>query len=157
MGDGGLPRSTLLSSSSELISHEVVRPPRLSLPASWPQRHQDVFITPRTQFPAQKQRVLNLLAQGHTEVYLHALGAAIPRAIHLALSVQSQIGPTLIQVRTHTDTVELTDEFEPIRGDASSTVTKTRPNSALHVRLSYLPPTSPPKVSVPPPAPCSSN
>lgn len=58
-------------------------------------------------------RVLNLLAQGHTEVYLHALGAAIPRAIHLALSVQSQIGPTLIQVRTHTDTVELTGTIKP--------------------------------------------
>ncbi|TRY68823.1 hypothetical protein TCAL_06187 [Tigriopus californicus] len=102
----------LMGDSSVSPSRDLDLPtgPRLArLPPAWPQRHQDVFITPRTHFPAQKQKVLDLLAQGHTEVFLHALGAAIPRAIHLALSVQSQVGPTLLQIRTQTDTVELTD------------------------------------------------
>ena len=58
-------------------------------------------------------RVHQLINSGESDVYLHALGAAIPRALNLALKVKKYYGEQ-VSLDTATNTVELTDDFERI-------------------------------------------
>ena len=89
---------------------------------------------PRTPFPAQLSRCHRLLDSGEPRLCLHALGAAIPRALSLALRLQKARGADNLDLDVFTDTVELTDDFEPVRGDAAA-LSRTRHNSAVHVKL----------------------
>lgn len=133
---------------------------RKRLPPSLPKRHSDVYVTNKTNFKAQLTRCERLINEGIVDsntandnkikkkdencekfvlVYLHALGAAIPRALNLALQLQRNYG-SRIQLDTATSTVELTDDFEPVSHDYSNsnpkeTVTHTRYNSAVHIKI----------------------
>jgi len=129
---------------------------RKRLPPTLPKRNSDVYVTNKTNFKAQLNRCQRLIDEGllisNTDniktkedicnkvvlVYLHALGAAIPRALNLALQLQRNYGPRVI-LDTATSTVELTDDFEPVSHDNSNskeTVTQTRYNSAVHIKIS---------------------
>ena len=84
-------------------------------------------------------RVHQLISSGENEVYLHALGAAIPRALNLALKVKKNYGDR-VTLDTATNTVELTDDFE--RVDESSTTggqSRTRLNSGVYVKINFAP------------------
>ena len=52
-------------------------------------------------------RCKKLIEQGENELFLHSLGAAIPRALNLALQIQKSFGVG-ITLETATSTVELT-------------------------------------------------
>jgi hypothetical protein len=52
-----------------------------------PGRLNDIFVTRATPFASQLERARTLLDQGASEVVVHAVGAAINRAICLALQV----------------------------------------------------------------------
>jgi len=105
---------------------------RRRLPPRLPRRNIDVYITPQTQFKAQLSRCERLLASGEPEILLHALGAAIPRALNLVNVLQKKF--PLLSADPRTSTLELTDNFEPHSLDVD-TETVTRFNSALHIRL----------------------
>lgn len=55
-------------------------------------------------------RCKKLIDQGENQLYLHSLGAAIPRALNLALQIQKSYGAA-ITLETATSTVELTGEI----------------------------------------------
>ena len=59
-------------------------------------------------------RCKKLIDQGDKELYLHSLGAAIPRALNLALSVQKAYGAA-ITLETATSTVELTGNLQVVK------------------------------------------
>ena len=133
---------------------------RKRLPPSLPRRNCDVYVTNKTQFKAQLDRCQRLIdeklntneSQGSTGdkelvpeqivlVYLHSLGAAIPRALNLALQLEKKYG-SQIQLENITSTVELTDDFEPIlpeNGGSRGSKTHTRYNSAVHIKISQCP------------------
>jgi len=132
---------------------------RKRLPPSLPKRSSDIYVTNKTHFKVQLNRCERLIDDGiavledttgsknkeatiekQALVYLHSLGAAIPRALNLALQLQRRYG-SRIQLDTTTSTVELTDDFEPIIFDAGNstgkeTITRSRYNSAVHVKIS---------------------
>jgi len=104
---------------------------RKRLPPRLPRRDVDVYVTRKTSYPAQLQRCQRLLDRGEPHIFLHALGAALAQASNLALRLKKD-NPELT-VETFTASVALTDDFEPVRGQADS---QQRHNSALHFKLS---------------------
>ena len=76
-------------------------------------------------------RCQKLIDGGESEVYLHALGAAIPRALNLALKVKKFYGEQ-VSLDTATSTVELTDDFQRI-----SNSNEQRYNSGVYIKLIY--------------------
>lgn len=106
---------------------------RKRLPKSLPRRKNDVYVNRRTDFAAQLQRCTKLLDSGYDEVFIHGLGAAVNRAVNLALKLK-QNGLGSIDVATQTSTVELIDDFEPEADDFEGG-TQFRNNSAVHIRV----------------------
>ncbi|XP_011369918.1 ribonuclease P protein subunit p20 isoform X1 [Pteropus medius] len=112
---------------------------RKRLPHRLPRRPNDIYVNMKTDFKAQLARCQKLLdggARGQnlcTEIYIHGLGLAINRAINIALQLQAGSFGSL-QVAANTSTVELIDELEP-ETDTREPLTRTRNNSAIHIRV----------------------
>ncbi|XP_056021100.1 ribonuclease P protein subunit p20-like [Ostrea edulis] len=105
---------------------------RKRLPRKLPKRKTDVYVTRKTNFSSQLQRSQKIL-DSENEVYVHGLGAAINRAINLALQLQSK-GQGLVEISAHTSTVELVDDLEP-QADDLEPETQSRNNSAIHIKV----------------------
>ncbi|WAR18227.1 POP7-like protein [Mya arenaria] len=105
---------------------------RKRLPRKLPKRDCDVYVTRKTDFKQQLKRCQNILDNGNL-VCIHGLGQAINRAINLALQLQAS-GMGGIEINTHTSTVELVDDIEPLNDDRDADVL-SRNNSAIHIRV----------------------
>ncbi|KAK3591305.1 hypothetical protein CHS0354_004355 [Potamilus streckersoni] len=105
---------------------------RKRLPRKLPKRNCDIYVTRKTDFRMQLARCQKLLDNGN-DVFVHGLGAAINRAINLALQLKAR-GLGTIEIGTHTSTVELVDDLEP-QNDELDHETFTRNNSAVHIRV----------------------
>ncbi len=110
---------------------------RKRLPPLLPKRPNDVYVTNKTSFKAQLDRCQTLIEKGESEIYLHSLGAAIPRALNLSLQIQKANSNT-VTLETQTSTVELTDDFEPITNEGTES-SQSRLNSAVHIKICYNP------------------
>ncbi|VDI74146.1 ribonuclease P/MRP protein subunit RPP20 [Mytilus galloprovincialis] len=105
---------------------------RKRLPRKLPKRTNDVYVSRRTNFKQQLERCHKLMNSGN-EVYIHGLGAAINRAVNLALEVKkSSIGN--VETETQTSTVELVDDLEP-ETDEHEPEIFIRNNSAVHIKV----------------------
>ncbi|KAH9380422.1 ribonuclease P protein subunit p20-like [Haemaphysalis longicornis] len=98
-----------------------------------PRRENDVYVNMSTNFKGQLERCRKLLDSGKTEVFVHALGAAVGRAINLALQVESHY-QGVVELDVRTSTVGVVDDLEPL-GDDLEPMTQTRQSSAVHIRL----------------------
>lgn len=105
---------------------------RKRLPKKLPTRKCDVYVTRKTDFKGQLERCQKKLDDGNV-VYVHGLGAAVNRAINLALQLK-QRGLGSVELAVHTSTVELTDDLEPLT-DEHDADTMSRNNSAVHIRV----------------------
>eukprot|EP01137_Pigoraptor_chileana_P030792 Opistho-2@17760 len=119
-----------MASKKEEVSLSKRTPFRL------PTRKNDLYITRNSEFAAQLDRAQKLLDSGLDEIFIHGLGAAINRAINLALRLQEHYKGT-VQVSTNTSTIELVDDIEPT--DATQLPgEQRRNNSAVHIRVYRL-------------------
>ncbi|KAF7229814.1 ribonuclease P protein subunit p20 [Nothobranchius furzeri] len=111
---------------------------RKRLPRKLPKRRNDVYVNMKTDFRAQLARCQKLLeGGGHREICIHGLGLAINRAINIALQLQTSSQGAL-QLAANTSTVELVDDLEPEDPDeAGEPMTRTRNNSAIHIKVFY--------------------
>ncbi|XP_061921363.1 ribonuclease P protein subunit p20 isoform X1 [Entelurus aequoreus] len=111
---------------------------RKRLPRKLPKRRNDVYVNMKTDFRAQLARCQKLLdGGGHREICVHGLGLAINRAINIALQLQASSQGAL-QLAANTSTVELVDDLEPEDPDeAGEPLTRTRNNSAIHIKVFY--------------------
>ncbi|XP_037116397.1 ribonuclease P protein subunit p20 [Syngnathus acus] len=112
---------------------------RKRLPRKLPKRRNDVYVNMKTDFRAQLARCQKLLdgGSGHREICVHGLGLAINRAINIALQLQASSQGAL-QLAANTSTVELVDDLEPEDPDeAAEPLTRTRNNSAIHIKVFY--------------------
>ncbi|MCJ8731416.1 hypothetical protein PDJAM_G00199350 [Pangasius djambal] len=112
---------------------------RKRLPRKLPKRRNDVYINMKTDFKAQLARCQKLLdgGAGHREICIHGLGLAINRAINIALQLQA-FSQGALQLAANTSTVELIDDLEPEDPDeAGEPLTRTRNNSAIHIKVFY--------------------
>ena len=112
---------------------------RKRLPKKLPKRKNDIYVNRKTDFKGQLERCQKLLDSGVNELYIHGLGAAINRALNLALQLQAR-GLGSIELSTHTSTVELIDDVEP-ENDEMEAETYVRNNSAVHIKLCRTLPT----------------
>ena len=106
---------------------------RKRLPKTFPKRKNDIYVNKKTDFKAQLARCQRLLDNGENELYIHGLGAALNRAINLALQLKA-LGNGSIEVSANTSTVELVDDYEPM-DDESEPDQSTRNNSAIHIKV----------------------
>ena len=152
MTDGRVPGAAVLTqtppaSSGPLQSGVVVEMDpveytlRKRLPRKLPKRRNDVYVNMKTDFRAQLARCQKLLeGGGHREICVHGLGLAINRAINIALQLQASSQGAL-QLAANTSTVELVDDLEPDDPDAEAPpgepMTRTRNNSAIHIKVYY--------------------
>jgi len=105
---------------------------RKRLPRSLPREHNDVYVTRKTPFKVQLDRCQDLLDSGEV-VYVHGLGAAVSRAINVALAIKTNnCGSVDLDVRTAT--VNLVDDIDYVDEDRIPSV-QTRPNSVVHIKL----------------------
>ncbi|XP_041635600.1 ribonuclease P protein subunit p20 [Cheilinus undulatus] len=111
---------------------------RKRLPRKLPKRRNDVYVNMKTDFRAQLARCQKLLESGgHREICVHGLGLAINRAINIALQLQAS-SQGVLQLAANTSTVELVDDLEPEDPDeAGEPMTRTRNNSAIHIKVFY--------------------
>ncbi len=106
---------------------------RKMLPPRFTTRKNDVYVTKRTDFKAQEARCTKLLDSGYEEIYIHGLGAAVNRAINLALQLeQKSLG--LIKLESATSTLEVTDHMQPLLDDLEPKI-RSRLVSAIHIRV----------------------
>lgn len=106
---------------------------RKRLPKTLPKRKNDVYINKKTDFKAQLARCQRMLDTGENELYIHGLGAALNRAINLALQLKA-LGNGSIEVSANTSTVELTDDLEPLDEELEPGQ-NFRSNSAIHIKV----------------------
>jgi len=106
---------------------------RKRLPRSFPRRDIDVYISRKTNFVQQLEKCKKLLQGEHEEVVIHGLGAAVNRAINLALQVKAVYGDT-VELATMTSTEELIDDLEP-QVDNCEPMSQGRNTSAVHIRI----------------------
>jgi len=105
---------------------------RKRLPRKLPKRDCDVYVTRNTDFKQQLKRCQKILDHGNL-VCIHGLGQAINRAVNLALQLQAG-GMGSVELATHTDTVELLDDIEPLTDERGAEVL-SRNSSAVHIRV----------------------
>jgi len=125
------PRTNPKPKDSHNLSNEefVIRK---RLPRSLPREPNDIYVTRKTPIKVQIDRCQELLDSGEI-VYIHGLGAAVSRALNVALAVKkNNCGSVDLDVRTAT--VNLVDDIDYTDEDRLPS-TQTRPNSVVHIKL----------------------
>ncbi|XP_075211484.1 ribonuclease P protein subunit p20-like isoform X1 [Lycorma delicatula] len=123
-------RKTFSKRRSKPGSDYIVRrrcPPRSS------KGKNDIFVTNTSNFRGQFSQCMKLIDDGETEIIIHSLGAAIPKAINLALQLHEHLMGTF-DVATTTNTVDVIDDLEPLTDDLEGD-TRVRSNSSVHIKL----------------------
>ncbi|TPX70589.1 hypothetical protein SpCBS45565_g01658 [Spizellomyces sp. 'palustris'] len=94
----------------------------------------DIYVSRKSQFVALSKRAQKLLdSSDFTFLTIHGLGAAINRAIELALYLREK-NPDRITWTITTSSVILVDDIEPEDVEAD-VYTEPRQNSAIHIRV----------------------
>eukprot|EP00118_Oscarella_pearsei_P006396 m.28834 g.28834 ORF g.28834 m.28834 type:complete len:174 (+) comp31064_c0_seq1:17-538(+) len=97
----------------------------------------DVYVSRSSNFKMQLERCEALLEKEFDEIVIHGLGAAVNRAIHLALQLEER-GEGKRAISASTSTVELVDDFEAEDEDGYS-YSEKRNNSSIAIRVYTLP------------------
>lgn len=93
----------------------------------------DIYVTRNSSFIAQLQKCRRLLAKGLPEIYVHAIGPAMPRAINLALTLAEESCGTLA-LNTSTSTVRVVDDLMP-DDEEDMPRSEVRMKSAVNIRV----------------------
>ncbi|XP_055382272.1 ribonuclease P protein subunit p20-like [Condylostylus longicornis] len=98
------------------------------------QQKNHIYVNSKTNLKANIKQCENLINSGCSEVFLHALGKAIPKLANLALRLVNNSNGALTY-EANTSTVTLIDEHHPLHDDDELTLAK-RLNSCLHIKIS---------------------
>ena len=98
-----------------------------------PKRKNDIYVNKQSDFKFQLERAQKLLDSGHNEVFIHGLGAAINRAVNLALQLE-QRGHGSIQISAETSSTQVVDDFRPLDDDQES-YSETRTKSSISIKV----------------------
>ncbi|XP_054271420.1 ribonuclease P protein subunit p20 [Macrosteles quadrilineatus] len=97
-------------------------------------RNNDIYVTSKSNFQGQLSQCDKLFQEGEEAIFLHGIGAAIPRTINLALQLNERY-PGAYEVNVETSTVTLVDDLEPL-DDSADYDTRTRQNSSIKIKIS---------------------
>jgi len=96
-----------------------------------------ILVHRKSDFKSQLEKCQKLLDSGQNELKIHGLGAAINRAVNLALQLKLR-GKGSLELKTTTSTVDLVDDFEALTEEIDP-YSKARSVSAIHIILSKIP------------------
>ncbi len=125
------PHGDTRNEDQDVDIEEIVLIKRLS--KDMPKRKNDFYVSKNTDFKNQIARCHKLLDSGWNELYIHGLGAAVNRAINIALQLKALSNGSL-DVSVHTSSVELVDDIEPYSEQHEPEI-QTRNNSAVHIKV----------------------
>ena len=109
---------------------------RKRLPPSLPKRPIDIYVSSKTSFKTQLDRIFQFFEKPESEFFIHAVGSCIPLALTLALrSQEASNNNTEIKLETTTSTVQISEDFEPVLPDKSG---HQKNNSAIHIRVNSV-------------------
>eukprot|EP00035_Acanthoeca_spectabilis_P009378 m.166444 g.166444 ORF g.166444 m.166444 type:complete len:226 (+) comp14705_c0_seq5:278-955(+) len=103
-------------------------------PFHFPSGKTDLYISRNSDFQAQMSKAEKLLSQKYPSICIHGLGAAINRAINLAMQLQAK-SPVPLVLSATTSTVPLVDDLIPTKDLLLKDRTQIRNNSAIHIEL----------------------
>ncbi|KAI8363343.1 hypothetical protein B0O80DRAFT_378775, partial [Mortierella sp. GBAus27b] len=119
-----------ISTIATLRKRAPLRPPTLVT---------DIYVTQTSSYKGQLARAKQLLVEdGQPFIVLHAMGAAIERAVGLAMGISTACS-NQVRCQTETATVDLVDDVVPVDTEMDLR-TNTRQNSAVHIRIELLQP-----------------
>lgn len=128
------PNHVAVSSVSHIHRCCTADVKRRRAPLRAPSLKSDVYITTAQRPQATVRRARALLFDDNlTEITLHGLGAAVERAVDAARALSEQYG-THLAVHTRTSSVELIDDYEPLRDDLEVR-SVSRFSTAIHIRI----------------------
>ncbi|XP_011162295.1 ribonuclease P protein subunit p20 isoform X1 [Solenopsis invicta] len=93
----------------------------------------DIYVNNKTPFKGQLYKCEKLFDKGASEVIIHGLGAAVCKAVSLALRLK-EIHHGTLDFDIRTSTVALIDELEALTDDVDDEI-NNRQNSAIHIRV----------------------
>ncbi|XP_072758151.1 ribonuclease P protein subunit p20 [Anoplolepis gracilipes] len=93
----------------------------------------DIYVNNKTSFKGQLYKCEKLFDKGASELVIHGLGAAVFKAVNLALKLK-EIHYGTLDLDIKTSTVTLVDELETLDDDADYEVSN-RQNSGIHIRV----------------------
>ncbi|CAH1395006.1 unnamed protein product [Nezara viridula] len=93
----------------------------------------DFYITNNSNFKGQLAQCIKALDKGESEIVLCGSGAAVPRAINLALQLEDKYSGSY-SLDVHTSTIHLVDDLESISNTHESR-SQTRCNSCVKIRV----------------------
>ncbi|KAF9116437.1 ribonucleases P/MRP protein subunit pop7 [Mortierella sp. AM989] len=123
-------RARISKDEATLRKRAPLRPPTLIT---------DIYVTQTSSYKGQLTRAKKLLIEdGHPFIILHAMGAAIERAINLAMGISNACSGQ-VRCQTETATVDIVDDVIPVNTERDLE-TNNRQNSAVHIRVEMLQP-----------------
>lgn len=93
----------------------------------------DIYITNNSNFKGQLAHCMKALDKGESEIVLCGSGAAVPRAINLALQLEDKYSGSY-SLDVHTNTIHLVDDLESV-SNTHEPRTQTRCNSSVKIRI----------------------
>ncbi len=122
-----------MAEKSHQKSEESFVRQRRGAPRQAPKQKNDIYVNKQSDFKCQLERAQKLLDSGFNEVFIHGLGAAINRAVNLALQLQ-QRGHGSIQISTQTLSTQVVDDFRPLDEEQDS-YSETKTKSSIKIRV----------------------
>ena len=98
-----------------------------------PKQKNDIYVNKQSDFKFQLARAQKLLDSGWNEVFIHGLGAAINRAVNLALQLEQE-GHGSIQISAQTSSTQVVDDFRPLDEEQES-YSETRTKSSIKIKV----------------------
>ena len=98
-----------------------------------PKRKNDIYVNKQSDFKYQLERSQKLLDSGYNEIFIHGLGAAINRAVNLALQLEER-GHGGIRVSPQTSSTQVVDDYRPL-DDEHESYSETRTKSSIKIKV----------------------
>ena len=98
-----------------------------------PKQKNDIYVNKQSDFKNQLERAQKLLDSGYNEIFIHGLGAAINRAVNLALQLKER-GHGSIEISAQTSSTQVVDDFRSLDEEQES-YSETRTKSSIKIKV----------------------
>lgn len=127
-----LQESKMAEKSNKKSEENFIRR-RRGPPHQIPKQKNDIYVNKQSDFKFQLERAQKLLDSGYSEVFIHGLGAAISRAVNLALQLE-QRGHGGIKISAQTSSTQVVDDFSSLN-DEQESYSETRTKSSIKIKV----------------------
>ena len=102
-------------------------------PCHFPKQKNEFYVNRKSDFKYQLERAQKLLDSGYNEIFIYGLGAAINRAVNLALQLE-QRGLGSIQISAETSSTHVVDDLKSL-DDEHESYSEKRTKSSIKIKV----------------------